>query len=134
MARDGSGNFSANQITANTFIGNLTGNADTATTAASVSGTVAIANGGTGANTAASARTNLGLGALATRDSITTAELADDSISLTKLDSSVCADNQVIKKDAGVWTCTSLSLLTATRTENRLVYVDATSVKLKELW
>jgi hypothetical protein len=47
VARDASGNFSANVITAA-----LTGNASTATTAGNVSGTVAIANGGTGQTTA----------------------------------------------------------------------------------
>ncbi len=44
--------------------GNITG------TAENVTGTVAIANGGTGAITAAAARTNLGLGTLATKSSI----------------------------------------------------------------
>lgn len=43
VKRDGSGNFAAGTITAA-----LTGNATTATTAGNVSGTVAIANGGTG--------------------------------------------------------------------------------------
>lgn len=49
VARDGSGNFSAGTITA-TLSGNAT----------NVTGTVAIANGGTGATTAAAARTGLG--------------------------------------------------------------------------
>jgi microcystin-dependent protein len=48
VARDASGNFSAGTITAN-LTGNVTG------TATNVSGTVAIANGGTGATTAAAA-------------------------------------------------------------------------------
>jgi len=71
VARDGSGNFSANTITAS-----LNGNASTATTATTatsatnVTGTVAIANGGTGATSASSARSNLGLGSLATLSSI----------------------------------------------------------------
>ncbi|MGZ3772390.1 MAG: beta strand repeat-containing protein [Pseudobdellovibrionaceae bacterium] len=43
---------------------NITGNAATATTATNVSGVVALANGGTGAASAAAARTNLGLGTL----------------------------------------------------------------------
>ena len=42
------------------------GSATSATTAGNVTGTVAIANGGTGATTAAGARTNLGLGTAAT--------------------------------------------------------------------
>ena len=55
VARDGFGNFTAGTITAN-----LTGNAT------NVTGTVAVANGGTGAISAANARTNLGLGNSAT--------------------------------------------------------------------
>jgi hypothetical protein len=51
VERDGSGNFAAGTITAT-----LTGNAT------NVSGTVAIANGGTGATTADAARTNLKTG------------------------------------------------------------------------
>jgi len=53
VVRDASGNFSAGTITAA-----LTG---TATIASSLNYTVAIAGGGTGATTAASARSNLGL-------------------------------------------------------------------------
>lgn len=44
-----------------TIVGSINGNADTATTATNVSGTVAIANGGTGATSASAARTALGL-------------------------------------------------------------------------
>lgn len=53
VARDASGNFSAGTITAN-----LTG---TASVASSLNYTVAVSGGGTGATTAAAARTNLGL-------------------------------------------------------------------------
>jgi len=55
VARDASGNFVANTISAN-----LSG------TATNVSGTVAVTNGGTGGTTAAAARTGLGLGNSAT--------------------------------------------------------------------
>jgi hypothetical protein len=61
VRRDGSGNFSANIITANTFSGELSGEA--AITSGSISGItdLAVADGGTGASTASGARTNLGL-------------------------------------------------------------------------
>lgn len=48
--------------------------ASTAVTATNVTGTVAIANGGTGATTAAAARTNLGLGPLAAMNPTGTAD------------------------------------------------------------
>jgi hypothetical protein len=67
VARDANGNFSANQITAN-LTGNVTGNAT------NVSGTVAVANGGTGSNTAAGALVNLGAAAAShTHGNITSA-------------------------------------------------------------
>jgi hypothetical protein len=64
VARDASGNFSAGTITAS-LTGNVTG------TATNVTGTVAIANGGTGATTAAVGRTNLGAAASGANSDIT---------------------------------------------------------------
>lgn len=78
--RDSSGNFSAGTITA-TLVGNVTGNLTGNVTgtvtgnATNVDGTVAINNGGTGATTAANARTNLELGTMATQ--------ASNSVSIT---------------------------------------------------
>ena len=78
--RDSSGNFSAGTITA-TLVGNVTGNLTGNVTgtvtgnATNVDGTVALNNGGTGATTAANARTNLELGTMATQ--------ASNSVSIT---------------------------------------------------
>ena len=69
-----SGNFSAGTITAS-FVGNITGDVTGNLTgtvtgnATNVDGIVALNNGGTGATTAANARTNLGLGTIATQES-----------------------------------------------------------------
>lgn len=57
VLRDSSGNFAANVITGNQFIGALTGNASG--TASNVTGIVAIVNGGTGANSSSAALDNL---------------------------------------------------------------------------
>lgn len=55
-------------------------------TAANVSGTVAIANGGTGATTAANARTNLGLGTIATQNANSVAITGGSVTNLTTFD------------------------------------------------
>jgi hypothetical protein len=73
VARDTSGNFSANTITAN-LVGNVTGNITGDLTgtvtgnATNVSGVVAVNNGGTGATTVTAARTALGLGTIAVQN------------------------------------------------------------------
>ena len=75
-----SGNFSAGTITA-TFVGNVTGDVTGNLTgtvtgnATNVDGIIAVNNGGTGASSASTARTNLGLGTIATQ--------ASNSVSIT---------------------------------------------------
>lgn len=82
VVRDSSGNINATTFTGNVIgnlTGNVTGNASTATT---VSGLVSIVNGGTGATSAAAARSNLGLGSLSQQDS-SNVSITGGSISLT---------------------------------------------------
>ena len=73
--RDADGRLSTPELVAlNTYsnlIGNVTGNVtgNVSGTASNITGTLAIANGGTGATTASAARTNLGLGSLALQNS-----------------------------------------------------------------
>ena len=61
VRRDGSGNFSANNITATTFSGTFSGAAAITSGSITLTTSLAIGSGGTGATTAAGARTNLGL-------------------------------------------------------------------------
>jgi hypothetical protein len=74
VLRNASGDITAGTVNATTVIANLTGNVTGNVTgtltgnATNVSGTVAINNGGTGGSTATSARSNLGLGTMATQN------------------------------------------------------------------
>lgn len=84
-------------------------NQNTTGTAANVTGTVAIANGGTGATTAATARTSLGLGTIATQDasnvSLTGGSISNSSItggSITGITSLGVSGNGSISGTLGV--------------------------------
>jgi len=67
-------NIALNSIPGTSVTGNIAGNA------ANVTGTVALANGGTGATTAGAARSSLGLGGLAVLNAVGTAEITDNSV------------------------------------------------------
>src|SRR6056300_842326 len=66
VIRDSSGNITANNVTGN-LTGNVTGNVSG--TSSSITSVLQLSNGGTGATNAAAARSNLGLGTLATQNS-----------------------------------------------------------------
>jgi hypothetical protein len=74
VLRNASGDITAGTVNATTVIANLTGNVTGNLTgtvtgnATNVSGTVAINNGGTGGSSASAARSNLGLGTMATQN------------------------------------------------------------------
>jgi len=75
-------NTSTSAITAN-LTGNVTGNVTG--TAANVTGIVAVANGGTGASTDTTARTNLGLGSIATQSAASVAITGGSITGITDL-------------------------------------------------
>jgi formylglycine-generating enzyme required for sulfatase activity len=77
VKRDESGNFSANTITAS-LVGNVTGNVSG--TAANVTGTVAVANGGTGANLATSGGSGQFLKQLSNGAAVTVATISAGEI------------------------------------------------------
>jgi hypothetical protein len=89
----------ANSFTAaNTFsnaASTFAGNAATATTAGNVSGVVAVANGGTGGNTQASARAGLGLGTIATQNA-NSVTITGGTINSTSLGTSAFPDNATL--------------------------------------
>lgn len=108
-ARDGSGRLVATTFTGNLtgnvtgnvtgdVTGNLTGNVtgNVSGTALNVTGVVALAKGGTGATDAAAARTNLGLGSLATLSTITSAEITNGTIAQADMAANSVGTSQII--------------------------------------
>ena len=87
VARDNSGNFSAGTITAN-LTGSVSGNA------ANVTGTVAIANGGTGSTTAAAAL--IALGAAATSHQHGAGDITSGTLANAQLPARLQAASQTI--------------------------------------
>lgn len=115
VARDASGNFSAGTITA-TLSGNAT----------NVTGTVAIANGGTGATTAAAARASLGLGSLATASSLSSSEITDATIVNADISTTAAiADTKLATISAAGKVSNSATTATSANTASAIVARDA---------
>jgi hypothetical protein len=103
---------------------NIAGNQNTSGNAANVTGTVAVANGGTGATTAANARTNLGLGTIATQNS--------NSVSITGGSITGITDLAVADGGTGASTAAGAATNLAAAFGNLLypvgsIYINATS-------
>jgi hypothetical protein len=71
---------------------------------AEVTGTLPLTQGGTGATTAALARTNLGLGSLSTLSSISTTEITNGTVGVADLSSMGATANQILQYDGSTWT------------------------------
>jgi hypothetical protein len=85
-----------------------TWNQNTTGVAANVSGVVAVANGGTGASSSSSARTNLGLGTLSTQDAsnvaVTGGSISNTSGNFTSLSATSRNDTGVLATNSGITT------------------------------
>lgn len=92
-------------------------NGGSSVAAGNITGTIAIANGGTGATTAAGARSNLGMGGLSTLNavgsseitdaSITGSDIANSTIGVTKINATGTADATTYLRGDGQWAAVS---------------------------
>lgn len=118
----------------------LNGNSNLA--AGNITGTVAVANGGTGSTTAAGARTNLGLGSLSTLNavgsseitdaSVTGSDIANSTIGIAKINAAGTADATTYLRGDGQWATVSggggTSLPAQTGNGNKVLKTDGANI------
>ncbi len=96
------------------------------TTSAAVTGALPLANGGTGATTAVNARTNLGLGSLATLSSISATEITDGTIVNGDINASAAiADTKLSTIATAGKVANSATTAASTNTASAIVARDA---------
>ena len=98
-------------------------NQNTTGTASNVTGIVTVANGGTGASVAATARTNLGLGDLATLNSVGSAQITDGSVTGTDI-----ATNTITSSNLAVGSVTTGNILDGTIATADVNSIDASKI------
>ncbi|MEN9415061.1 MAG: hypothetical protein RLZ62_1365 [Bacteroidota bacterium] len=117
-------------------------NGNSSIPAGNVTGTVAVANGGTGSSTASGARTNLGLGTLATLNavgsseitdgSVTGSDIANTSVGVAKINATGTADATTYLRGDGQWATVSggggTTLPGQTGNANRVLRTDGTNL------
>ncbi|MBL7974016.1 MAG: hypothetical protein JNJ85_03835, partial [Candidatus Kapabacteria bacterium] len=96
-------------------------------------GTLAVANGGTGATTAPAARSNLGLGTLATLNTVTTSEITDGTITAADLNQNGATNGQVLKWNGTTWVASNDNSGLTNFTENRNTTTPNATVPVHQL-
>ena len=105
-----------------------TNNDNIADAAASLTTTLPLTGGGTGATTAAVARTNLGLGTLATLSIITSTEITDGTIAAVDINNMSATSGQVLTFNGTNWAPASSSGLSSSLTSANIFVGNGSNI------